>query len=269
MGYFQLIDNPDLAAWIALKSSRVFLSSSPSVDGHVLMQHLKRSMPLVFLGSQTPILSSFMPWWLGWPWLCTLCFNNPRVAVLSAGCQIIYTPSVPPHPWASQPCSMAAVCLAGGRAWLPNPSVVLLPFDPLLPQLHWNCSSLWEPGDITEGVGMSLIAEGEMEPLWAGNSSNHVQLPPDWARLCKDLGWESSPRSWAKPSRVWGAPRVCLAAPYEVRVGREMLEAVQGKQMGWVRTRFLSLPHPSGMCSFLYYVLGSLRMGRGQPECLV
>lgn len=61
MGYFQLTDNPDLAARVALKSSRVFLSSSLSEDGHVLMQHLKRSMPLVFLGSQTPILSSFMP----------------------------------------------------------------------------------------------------------------------------------------------------------------------------------------------------------------
>lgn len=28
VGYFQLVDNPDLAAWVALKSSRVFLPSS-------------------------------------------------------------------------------------------------------------------------------------------------------------------------------------------------------------------------------------------------
>lgn len=48
------------------------------------------------------------------------------------------------------------------------------------------------------------MPEGELEPggtSVSSEQSNPLQLCPDYG-LGKDLGWESNPRRWAKPSPV-------------------------------------------------------------------
>lgn len=84
--------------------------------------------------------------------------------------------------------------------------------------------------DVSGIKGATQSRENLVAPLWTSSLLTNGH--------CKEVGGESNPRRWMKPSPAWNPPRVCLEAPYESqgwkRNSRDSSSKADGLSGNWV-----------------------------------